>query len=204
MPTSCQNTRVKKVKHALHYARYDWDVFPLYSIDSQGRCTCGENDCDSPGKHPCTKHGFRDATTDTAQILDWWKRWPDANIGFALPPGVFVLDVDPRHRGDDTLARLEQEHGGLPETVECLTGGGGRHLYFQGVADKSTLGPGIDVQHGGASYVILPPSNHLSGDQYKWRFSRPPQQVSIAPVPPWLLGVLSGGDGSRTPATRAG
>ena len=44
---------------------WGWPVFPIVAR----------------GKRPLTKHGFKDATTNTAQISDWWAQWPDANIG---------------------------------------------------------------------------------------------------------------------------
>jgi hypothetical protein len=44
--------------------------------------------------------------------------------------GLVVVDVDPRAGGTRELFALEQQYGKLPETVEVLTGGGGRHLYF--------------------------------------------------------------------------
>ena len=52
------------------------------------------------------------------------------------------LEMDPDKGGDETLLALQQEYGKLPETVEVLTGGGGRHLYFRhpGVRIKSTQG----------------------------------------------------------------
>jgi hypothetical protein len=36
---------------------------------------CGRN------KAPLTKKGFKDATTDPEQILEWWEKYPDAMIG---------------------------------------------------------------------------------------------------------------------------
>ena len=41
-----------------------------------------------------------------------------------------MIDVDVRHGGDGSLEGLEREHSRVPMTVECRTGGGGRHLYF--------------------------------------------------------------------------
>ena len=40
-------------------------------------------DCENIGKHPMTKNGVKDATTDLDQIRKWWQRWPNANIGVA-------------------------------------------------------------------------------------------------------------------------
>ena len=58
------------------------------------------------GKKPLTKHGYKDASKDPAQIEAWWNRWPNANIG--LPTGetngILVIDVDILSAGDiDTL-----------------------------------------------------------------------------------------------------
>lgn len=55
-----------------------------------------------------------------------------ANVGIATGPAssLVVLDIDPRHGGDDSLADLQSEHGALPLTVTALTGGGGQHHYF--------------------------------------------------------------------------
>ena len=48
----------------IDYVARGWQIFPCYSIE-RGRCTCklGEN-CDNPGKHPMTQHGFKAATTE--------------------------------------------------------------------------------------------------------------------------------------------
>ena len=84
------------MQSALAYASYDWAVFPVHGI-RKGKCTCGRPACKSPGKHPLTKHGFKDATTDPVIVAAWWKRHPWANI--AIATGVksgrlMVVDLD--------------------------------------------------------------------------------------------------------------
>ena len=93
---------------ALEYARRGWPVLPLHTMNGDGRCTCGRADCDSPGKHPRTAHGVRDATTDEGRIRAWWARWPDANVAVptgasgATGAGTFVaLDLDRKDDGTD-------------------------------------------------------------------------------------------------------
>ena len=42
--------------------------------------------------------GFRDATTDAAQILEWWRAIPRSNIGVRTS-GLAIVDVDLYHPG---------------------------------------------------------------------------------------------------------
>src|ERR1017187_5513713 len=144
--------------------------------------------CQPRSKLPASGHGHRDATTDSAKITQWWDAMPRANVAMACAPsGVMVLDVDPRHGGDRTLAALEVELGKLPETVEARTGGpdGGRHLVFRAPSGRlvGTLGDGLDVKHDG--YVIVAPSVHPSGGVYDW--VRSPVEHEPAALPPaWI------------------
>jgi hypothetical protein len=182
---------------ALTYAARGWLVLPLYSIDRDGRCSCGRDDC-KPGKHPRTAHGVKDATTDSRQIKEWGKEWPDANIGIATghESGFIVLDVDPRNGGKDSLAELERKIGQLPSTIEANTGGGGwhillRHPRFPVKRSSGELGPGLDII-GEAGYIVAAPSNHISGHRYEWAKGRGPEDVELAEVPRGLLDWLRG------------
>ena len=149
---------------AVAYAqRLGWPVFPCHSVDD-GRCDCGNPDCGSPGKHPMTTNGFKDATRDESKIRDWWWNYPTANIG--VPTGAVsgfdVLDVDPRHGGEQSLEDVESESGALPDTVEQQTGGGGRHILFRhsvGMSSKVGVRPGLDYRADGG-YIIAAPSIH--------------------------------------------
>jgi hypothetical protein len=103
----------------------------------------------------------------------------------ATGAGLLVLDVDPRHGGDDSVADLPP----LPPTREAATGGGGRHLYYRaGVKIRCSagrLGPGLDVR-GEGGYVVAPPSVHPSGQLYRWREGCGLSH-SMADAPTWLL-----------------
>src|SRR5262249_46092588 len=117
---------------ALAYAAGGYFIFPCFEISATGDCTCpaphpsrnAQGQCENPGKHPRTPHGFKDATRDPATITAWWTRWPQANVALDCGrSGLLVVDVDPRNRGDATLAELEHAHGPLPDTVRQLTPG---------------------------------------------------------------------------------
>lgn len=154
---------------ALRYAARGWRVFPVHSMGA-GRCSCGKVVCPSPGKHPRTPNGVKDATTDPATVRQWWQQWPTANVAIATGAGLMVLDIDPDKGGDESLEDL-QRVGRLPETLEVMTGGGGRHYYLEtreAVSNSaSKLGPGLDIR-GAGGYVVAPPSNHASGGRYEW------------------------------------
>jgi hypothetical protein len=158
---------------ALEYGRRGFAVFPGHSLARSGSCTCGRPNCASPGKHPRIKEWQLKASTDPLVISEWWRRWPDANVCIATGAisGVIVIDVDPRHGGNESLAALERDCGPLPATVTSKTGGGGSHLFFQhpghDVPNRTNVLPGIDVR-GDGGFVVAPPSAHASGREYTW------------------------------------
>ncbi len=141
---------------ALGYVARGWQVFPLAPRSKE------------PMKG---SHGHLDATTDEATIREWWAKTPDANVGVATGAVsvIAVLDVDPRHGGDGSLAKL---NGHIPRTKTAKTGGGGRHLVFKhpgGLVKSSAseIAPGLDVK-GDGGYIVAPPSIHPSGAPYEW------------------------------------
>jgi hypothetical protein len=182
---------------ALAYARQDLRVLPLHTPRG-GRCSCRKADCRDVGKHPRTEHGLDDATTDEGQITRWWTRWPDANIGIRTGRGIAVLDVDPRHGGDESLRNLEQENDKLPVTVTTITGSGGEHRWFavNGHAANSSgkLASGLDTK-GDGGYVVAPPSLHVSGRRYEWEAGYAFGEVPLAPWPDWLTPPKAGRNG---------
>ena len=115
---------------ALAYAAREWLVFPCHTATARG-CTCGQT-CSSPGKHPRTRNGARNATRDPATVRAWWTRWPDANvaIGTGRQSGLVVIDLDPRHGAMPAWRALlaGQDPVAVGPIVE--TGSHGWHLYF--------------------------------------------------------------------------
>lgn len=106
--------------------------------------------------------------------------------------GFLVVDVDPRHGAEESLAQLEAEGRTLPPTITVGTPKGS-HLYYRHpgglVPSKEHLLPGISIcaDPSGVSngWVIVPPSQGVSeygGGRYVLRRGGP-----LAEVPEWLL-----------------
>jgi hypothetical protein len=183
------------IHYALKYAEMGFPVLPLHSITERATCTCGRIDCKSPGKHPRLSNGLKDATTDKNVLYDWFKKWPGANIGIRTGEisGLFVIDVDPGHGGDDSLIRLKSELGGMPDDVVQVTGSGGSHIFFKyaGAACRSTTNflPGIDLR-GDGGYVVVEPSNHMTGGSYFFDGGLPESVDRVPALPDKLLAKL--------------
>jgi len=152
---------------ALTYAAHGWSVIPLRRR----------------GKAPLTPRGVKDANTDANTIRRWWRRWPGANIGLAVPEGFLVVDVD----SPEALHRLRAENVELPTTTRAKTGRGLHLWYASGdvaVRNRVALFPGVDVRAPGG-YVVAPPSLHRSGRIYRWEVEL--DRSAIAECPEWLL-----------------
>ena len=185
---------MNNLDHAISYAETGWHILPLHSVVN-GKCTCGKIDCHSPGKHPQTLNGLKSATIDKDTIFTWFKHWPKANIGIATGAisGIGVIDIDPKHGGEDSLDELTTKYGRIPETVEAITQSRGRHILFQYQEGFRTtagkLGRGIDTR-GDGGYIVAAPSRGLMGT-YEWEASSDPSEHPIVKCPEWILKLLN-------------
>lgn len=162
---------------ALQYLNRGWSVIPLRPQE----------------KRPCIRWlEFQQRRAGVEEVRGWFQQWPAANVGIVtgIVSGLVVLDIDPKHGGEESLSRLERMHAPLPRTVEAETGGGGRHLYFShpgdSVQNRVGLFPGIDLR-GDGGYIVAPPSLHVSGKPYQWASLRDPGNAPLAWMPDWLL-----------------
>jgi putative DNA primase/helicase len=181
-PCSCRRVTCQQIgKHQCH----------MNTCKNRGKHLCHQSVCDSVGKHPRTQNGVHAASTELVKIQRWWETWKDANIGVATgrEAGFFVLDVDPRNGGAESLISLVAKHGKLPETRIADTGGSGVHYLFKypdfPVKNSAgELGPGLDIKGTGGAIVVAP-SLHRCGGRYHWRNSNP-----IVEAPGWLFRYL--------------
>jgi len=188
-----------KLSFALRYAALGWHVFPVWNVNDDGSCACGNPEMDEKlhkiGKHPlglAAPKGQDDATINPDTIKKWWTRFPNANIAAHLASsGLCAIDIDPRNGGLYDIEIVEAKHGPLNSDVLQFTGGGGEHRVFKLPPNQTLPGKlgkslkGIDVKCNG--YIILEPSNHSSGGSYAWEASSDPLQGAIpSSLPDWI------------------
>ena len=131
--------------------------------------------CVSPGKHPRTSNGVKDASNDEAVVQAWMDRYPHTNWGLACgsDSGILAIDIDPTKDGDQSFTEFEAAFPeAVPPTLVALTGGGGRHLIYA-IPGSTHIGnptnwlPGVDIR-GKNGYIVVEPSRHVSGGVYEW------------------------------------
>lgn len=162
---------MNNLKYSLHYASQGYHILPTH-YNKDGQCSCGQGlACRSPFKHPTTRNGVLDATTDSEIIKRWWER-DNWNVAFRTGPesGIFVVDIDNLDHRD----RIE-----FPETLTAKTPRG-IHLYYiweEGISNRAKIyGLEIDIR-GKQGYVLAPPSNG-----YSWLNDNP-----IVKAPSWFV-----------------
>lgn len=168
---------MSKLEYALDAASRGFRVFP------------------QQGKRPSIKAWPSNASSKDSVIQRWWARWPDADIGLALDPDVYVLDAD-TEAALDALAALK-----LPRTLQVTTARG-LHIYFRVPHELARQSPrpgatGLRAVEGKGAPgpVTWAGSRHPSGHQYIVRLDAP-----IANMPGALVRAI----GPRREQTRAG
>lgn len=149
--------RVSLGAAALDYASHGWPVFPLVRLR----------------KTPRTAHGFKDATTNRDQILDWWGADPRANIGIPTGPldmggcGLEVYDADTPEAVQMLKENLADPDA--PRMIALSTTPRGVHLWVSasGLPCATAIAPGLDFR-GVGGYVVAPPSVSPARG-YLWR-----------------------------------
>jgi hypothetical protein len=109
---------------------------------------------------PLLPKWYEHATVSTALIVEWWSRWPNADIG-AVPDRSchYVIAAFKDEGGLHSLAGLESQYGELPAEIAYETGWGDEILWMKGEAYTShhKLGLGLHVL-GTGQRVFMPPS----------------------------------------------
>lgn len=177
---------------ALYYAEErKWRVLPLHNPIDERTCSCGEETCTKRiGKHPRIKNWESRASNDVDIILNWFKSWPDMNIGIQTgkESGIIAIDVDSLI-GKRTIMSMDHE---LPYTTVAKSGEGLHYILEHPgiyVKTKSHVLPGVDSR-GDGGYFCAAPSLHKRGYRYEWI------QITdvIAKTPQWWIDLLGESD----------
>lgn len=144
------------------------------------------------GKVPLTPNGYKDASRDPVQWLEWSRKFP--GCGWAAPTGEVTgfdaLDAD-------TPEAVEKLRELLPRGPRVRTGGGGEHFYVRhwtGARNWAKRIPGCDFR-GDGGYVVLVGSIHENGRPYEWVEGT--ADLPLPHSPQWLLEIHQ--SGSQTP-----
>lgn len=169
---------------ALRYAAHGYSVLPVWWITEAGGCACAAGlACTKPGKHPAISDWPKAATTDEAEIREWWKRWPIANVGLLMGNGICAVDID------NTYALEELDFRKAPrETPTQRTGSGGYHRLYRWSGRKLKNAvrfmEGADLRTDGG-LIVVEPSRNRNGE-YSWDSELGPFDVPLAELPTWI------------------
>lgn len=188
------------------YVQLGYKILPLYGIVN-GVCTCPSGSaCKAAGKHPhwLVKRGVLSATNSDATLSEWFKLSQKGcftlNWGIALGEGIFAIDVDPRNGGDATLDAFTKAGRAISSPMTATTGSGGLHFLFSSgkqIVKNGTLGTGIDIK-GASGYIVVEPSQHVSGGVYRWQDKIiPASELPLAPE--WILSQVTKAKASQAP-----
>src|SRR5690348_979030 len=122
---------------------------------------------------------YQDRQPTLEEIQSWFTRWPDANVALVTgrTSGMAVLDAD--------SPEAEELLKDLPATLTSVTGRG-RHRFYRcpgaPTPSRSPL-PKVDLKADGG-YVLVCPSIHPSGVQYRWEgWNGTNTHATLAPLP---------------------
>ena len=209
------------IPHALQAAQRGFHVFP---VEPNAKTPHTLN----PGS-PFTLRWGEAATNSLDRIVEYWTRWPDANIGVACKPSqLLVVDCDVPKREyqmagtkyaglHDTLGSLpdgtdlyrhicESERGDWEEcqdTYSVRTGSLGRHYYYWWTGDRASqasLFTGlVDIRGSAGTWGGYVLGAGSVTGKGAYIVER---DQSIRAAPPWLVRLVRGGTAKpRMPAS---
>ncbi len=179
---------------ALAYAARGWRVLPIFEPDGDGWCSCRhdaaykDTECRHPAKHPRPKTGIKAASIDEDQIRRWWKAWPNASVAIATGAASGIWCLSASAEGLKNLQQIELNHGAMPKTPTIVSGGGSKLFLFAHLPTLKLkeLAAGLSILTEN-SYVVAPPSLHMSNVPYRWEDPALSVTAPLAAIPQWII-----------------
>ncbi len=197
MTSSISDMETERREVALRCVSNDIPVVPMHGRRKDKKCTCGDENCPTPGAHPRAE-----ATTDPAVIGDHWTKWPKAKAAIATgAPNIIAVKLkltgagqpeQPWSRRPDKWAELEKKFG-VPRTVIFSSKNEDVLLFTVPEEDVPigtlTVEEGITVC-GAGEYVPLPRSFSSTG-KLAFRPTCSPGELEIAAAPDLLSRMIN-------------
>ncbi|MBC7817933.1 MAG: bifunctional DNA primase/polymerase [Planctomycetaceae bacterium] len=146
------NSKVDSLSAAMQYYSLGWSVIPI----AAGK------------KIPALRSWkpFQKQRANEQQIRDWFDKRDDLGLAVvlgAVSGGLTCRDFDEEAAYHDWAAQNRE----LAKTLPTVKSGRGYHVYFLSDCDHTEKLHDGELR-GDGSIVVLPPSKHPSGVQYKW------------------------------------
>jgi len=179
-----------KFKWAAQYAARGWYIVVCHG-SSGDRCTCGNESCATPGKHPVLNAWQHKSTIDEDELSHWFDGTKNFNVGVQLGEKSGIIDIE----FDTDQGRKTAERFGLDKAyTPTFTSKRSTHRLFkwdQRLPQKAVHKlNGLEIRiggGGGGAQSIMPPSAHSSGASYSWVNGMSPEDCDVAELPKELL-----------------
>jgi ParB-like chromosome segregation protein Spo0J len=173
---------------ALRLAAEDVPLVPRYG-KVNGRCTCGNENCERPGRHSPSGISTADATADPQVIRRWWKKWPNPWPGIVIGGELGIIAVVSEGAEGEATERKLRERGKIfKKTITIRDHQRKIRLYYAWVSDVpygTEIGPGLRLLREGE--IVKAPSRLQGGDSIQFLDGRAPGEISLTSVPDWLV-----------------
>lgn len=158
---------IEQFNEAIKLTKKGWVIHPLAGPKDPGQ---------SPGKRPLLYGWQKRKKATIAELKEWFEK-TDNNVGLVLgiESGIIVIDLD-KLDWIDILFPPEQKI--LENTLRAGRTTGRGHIYFKytdKIGNLKLHDFGIEIL-GDRNQVVVPPSVHKEGQQYKWQL---PEGVNL-------------------------
>ena len=155
------------------FCRNQIPILPCHGISSDGSCTCKKGaSCPSPGKHPLMFRWQLIASCDKDVVMSWIGTGTKP-INLAIRTGVkntsngkYLVGTDLDLIDHPMKQRLER----YSTTVTQQSGSGGDHAFYWSRLPVRNSVELVDEKmdiRGSGGIMVIAPSRHKSGNQYK-------------------------------------
>ncbi len=161
---------------ALKYLKLGWSIIPIQNkrIGEIKAKKTGKSINNSLCKTPLIDwKQYQSKLPTKNEIINWWTKYPDANIGLVTgnASGVNVIDFDT----DESFEDFKNVVYDMVEYTLISKTERGYHVFYNSnynLGNKTAIVPKMDLRAEGG-YVVLPPSINIHNVKYKWLKSDP-------------------------------